>query len=57
MKEQQICPRCFGNGYIKVYKDIKEEKEIVLHCTMCGSQGEIPKLDDGPLNKLREGGL
>ena len=56
MKEPQICPRCFGNGYIKVNKDIKEEKEIVVQCTMCDSQGEISKLE-APLNKLRESGL
>jgi len=59
MKEQQICPRCFGNGYIKVQKDIKEDKEIVVQCTMCNSQGEITNLgvDTVALNKLRERGL
>jgi len=56
MKEQQICPRCFGNGYIKVQRDTREEKEIVVQCTMCDSQGEVSKLKE-PLNKLRENGL
>ena len=56
MKEQQICPRCFGNGYIKVQKDTREEKEIVVKCTMCDSQGEVSQLEE-PLNKLRESGL
>jgi len=56
MKEKQICPRCFGNGYIKVQKDTREEKEIVVQCTMCDSQGEITKLE-GPLDELRAKGL
>ena len=56
MKEQQICPRCFGNGYIKVQKDTREEKEIFVQCTMCDSQGEITKLE-GPLDELRAKGL
>ena len=37
----KICPRCTGNGYIKVKKEVGSNKDIVVQCTMCKSQGEI----------------
>ena len=37
----KICPRCTGNGYIKVKKEVGSNKDIVVQCTMCESQGEI----------------
>ena len=54
----KICPRCMGNGYIKVKKEVGSNKDIVVQCTMCESQGE---LDEKPsydyngvdLNKLQ----
>ena len=54
----KICPRCTGNGYIKVKKEVGSNKDIVVQCTMCESQGE---LDEKPsydyngvdLNKLQ----
>jgi len=60
-----ICPRCFGNGYIKIPHESVEKlnKSVIAQCTMCNSQGEIEdktieKPDDKPqLNKLRERGL
>ena len=59
------CPRCFGNGYIKIPHESVEKlnKSVTAQCTMCNSQGEIEdktieKPDDKPqLNKLRERGL
>ena len=38
-----ICPRCNGNGYIKIPNKSVEEprKEVTTQCTMCGSQGEL----------------
>ena len=38
-----ICPRCKGNGYIKVPNKSVEEhgKEVTVACTMCESRGEI----------------
>jgi len=41
---KKICPRCKGNGYIKVIKEVKwpsKQEEIVVQCTMCNSEGEI----------------
>ena len=47
-KKTKICPRCKGNGYIKVVKEVawpSKEQEIVVQCRMCNSEGEIE--DDG----------
>ena len=53
-----ICPRCKGNGYIKIPHQSVEnlDKSVISQCTMCESQGEIdelknnsiPKSDDDP---------
>ena len=43
-KKTKICPRCKGNGYIKVVKEVawpSKEQQIVVQCSMCNSQGEI----------------
>ena len=43
-----ICPRCTGNGYIKVKKEVaypSKEEIIVVQCTMCNSQGEIEEIE------------
>jgi DnaJ-class molecular chaperone len=49
----KICPRCKGNGYIKVKKEVtwpSKEQEIVVQCTMCNSEGEIKdEGDPGPI--------
>tara|TARA_R100000734_G_C3273163_1_gene68594 strand:+ start:150 stop:320 length:171 start_codon:yes stop_codon:yes gene_type:complete len=47
-KNKIICPRCKGNGYIKVVKEVSwpsKEQNIVVQCSMCKSEGEI---DDIP---------
>ena len=36
-----ICPRCLGNGYIKVLDSIENPTEIIHQCPQCNSQGEI----------------
>jgi hypothetical protein len=41
MKTKQICPRCQGNGFIKVKESIENPTDIVQQCTMCNSQGEL----------------
>ena len=41
MKTKEICPRCRGNGFIKVMKSIDDLTEVVQQCTQCDSQGEI----------------
>ena len=37
----QICPRCHGNGYIKVKESIENPTETIQQCPLCDSQGEI----------------
>ena len=43
-----ICPRCKGNGYIKVPNKSVEElnQSITVQCPMCESQGEIDDPND-----------
>ena len=38
---KKICPRCQGNGYIKVKQSVENPKEEVLQCPLCNSEGEI----------------
>ena len=44
----RICPRCNGNGYIKVPNKSVEEtgEEVTVSCTMCESQGELDDPND-----------
>ena len=37
----KVCPRCHGNGYIKVKESIENPAEIIHQCPNCNSQGEI----------------
>ena len=39
--EKAICPRCHGNGYIKVKDSIENPTETIHQCPQCNSQGEI----------------
>ena len=41
-----ICPRCKGNGYIKIPHESVEqlEKSITTQCAMCDSEGEIDEI-------------
>tara|TARA_R110002020_G_scaffold5864_3_gene24147 strand:- start:1486 stop:1692 length:207 start_codon:yes stop_codon:yes gene_type:complete len=43
-----ICPRCKGNGYIKIPHESVEklDKSVISQCTMCESEGEIDELED-----------
>jgi len=44
----KICPRCKGNGYIKIPNKSVEEpgKEVTVQCPMCKSEGEIHDPND-----------
>jgi len=46
----KICPRCKGNGYVKVPNKSVEQlrKEVTVQCPMCESQGEL----DDPNNNI-----
>ena len=39
--EKTVCPRCRGNGYIKVKDSIENPTETIHQCPQCNSQGEI----------------
>ena len=41
-----ICPRCTGNGYIRVKKDVSTDKDVDVQCPMCQSEGEIKDEND-----------
>ena len=41
MLTKEICPRCQGNGFIKVKESIENPIDIVQQCTMCKSEGEL----------------
>jgi len=42
-----VCPRCKGNGYIKIPHQSVEnlDKSVISQCTMCDSEGEINELE------------
>ena len=39
----KICPRCKGNGFIKIPNKSVEQigESITVQCTMCESEGEL----------------
>ena len=39
--EKVPCPRCLGNGYIRVKGSIENPTETIHQCPQCNSQGEI----------------
>ena len=46
-KNKIICPRCMGNGYIRIPNEaVGINKQITAQCTMCKSQGEINEIDN-----------
>ena len=42
-----ICPRCKGNGYIKIPHESVEKlnKSVIAQCSMCKSEGEIDEVE------------
>ena len=51
-----ICPRCKGNGYIKIPHESVEklDKSVISQCTMCESEGEIDELEDSNIPQLND---
>jgi DnaJ-class molecular chaperone len=43
-----ICPRCKGNGYIKIPHESVEKlnRSVIAQCSMCKSEGEIDELEN-----------
>ena len=57
-KNKIVCPRCFGNGYIRIpNKAVGFDEQVIAQCTMCDSQGEINEVnkpnDTNNANKLQ----
>ena len=50
------CPRCKGNGYIKIPHESVEklEKSVIAQCSMCESEGEIDELEDNNIPQLND---
>ena len=51
-----ICPRCKGNGYIKIPHESVEKlhKSVIAQCSMCESEGEIDELKDNNIPMLND---
>ena len=54
-RSKKICPRCMGNGYIRIPNEsVEVRKQVVAQCTMCDSQGETyyeePNFDYSGIN-------
>ena len=51
-----ICPRCQGNGYIKIPHESVEKlhKPVIAQCSMCESEGEIDELEDTDVPQLND---
>ena len=49
-----VCPRCRGNGYIKIPHESVENlsKSVISQCSMCESEGEINELEDSNVPQL-----
>ena len=47
-KKNNICPRCKGNGYIRIPNKSVEQigESITVSCTMCDSRGELDDPND-----------
>ena len=55
-KLKTICPRCEGNGFIKIPNKSVEElnKEVTMNCTMCESEGELEGEIYGPFDEDKD---
>ena len=51
-----VCPRCKGNGYIKIPHESVEKlnKPVIAQCSMCESEGEIDELENINIPKLND---
>jgi len=51
-----ICPRCKGNGYIKIPHESVENltKSVISQCSMCDMQGEIDEIKDTEIPQFND---
>jgi len=53
---KKICPRCKGNGYFYVKKEVKwpqKQEDIVVQCPQCESEGEIEMMDEARIKTMQ----
>jgi len=48
---KKICPRCQGNGYIKVKQSVENPVDEILQCPLCNSEGEL-MMDQERMNSI-----
>ena len=41
-----VCPKCYGNGFRRVWKDTDEKVMIEIDCAFCENQGEVDITED-----------
>ena len=51
-----VCPRCKGNGYIKIPHESVENlnKSVISQCSMCKSEGEIDEIEDTEIPQFND---
>ena len=51
-----VCPRCKGNGYIKIPHESVEklDKSVIAQCSMCESEGEIDEFENNNIPQLND---
>ena len=47
---RRVCPRCQGNGYIRIKRSVEDLRDGIVQCPMCNSEGAIPM----ELDKVKE---
>jgi DnaJ-class molecular chaperone len=52
--KKRVCPRCKGNGYIKIPHESVEHlgRSVISQCSMCESEGEIDEFEDSNMPQL-----
>jgi len=53
-KGKRVCPRCQGNGYIKIKRSVDDQRDGIVQCPMCNSQGAIPVDTISNLKKINK---
>lgn len=48
-----ICPKCYGNGFRRVWKDSDEKVMVEIDCAFCNNQGEVDITEDN-LKAIKE---
>ena len=49
-KGKRVCPRCQGNGYIRIKRSVDDQRDGIVQCPLCNSEGAISM----ELDKIKE---